>query len=127
MSPSLTSRFPPVRDETTPPSLFLQSTRPENALPRLIANILFTFTDPANVSTISKEDGASGPAQGSADLEEPDYTVAVKLSDLQADPNNPLFSVKSFEDLGLQVLPTDTRPNESLTANLIDTPGMRAF
>lgn len=40
-------------------------------------------------------------AAGNADLQEPDYSVEVKLSDLQADPNNPLFSVKSFEDLGL--------------------------
>ncbi|KAI9884545.1 MAG: RNA helicase required for poly(A+) mRNA export [Watsoniomyces obsoletus] len=34
-------------------------------------------------------------------LTEPDYTVEVKLSDIQADPNNPLYSVcKSFEELG---------------------------
>jgi ATP-dependent RNA helicase DDX19/DBP5 len=29
------------------------------------------------------------------------YEVAVKLQDLQADPNSPLYSVKSFEALGL--------------------------
>jgi ATP-dependent RNA helicase DDX19/DBP5 len=29
------------------------------------------------------------------------YQVAVKLQDLQADPNSPLYSVKSFEELGL--------------------------
>lgn len=29
------------------------------------------------------------------------YEVAVKLADLQADPNSPLYSVKKFEDLGL--------------------------
>ena len=45
-------------------------------------------------------DGAAA-ALGGSDLQEPDYTVEVKLSDLQADPNNPLFSVKNFEDLGL--------------------------
>ncbi|KAE8150781.1 ATP dependent RNA helicase [Aspergillus avenaceus] len=45
-------------------------------------------------------DGAAAQ-QGGSDLHEPDYTVEVKLSDLQADPNNPLFSVKNFEDLGL--------------------------
>jgi ATP-dependent RNA helicase DDX19/DBP5 len=45
-------------------------------------------------------DGA--PAQlGGSDLREPEYNVEVKLSDLQADPNNPLYSVKNFEDLGL--------------------------
>jgi ATP-dependent RNA helicase DDX19/DBP5 len=48
--------------------------------------------------------GPTDTAQGaveSSDLHEPDYNVEVKLSDLQADPNNPLFSIKSFEDLGL--------------------------
>ena len=30
------------------------------------------------------------------------YEVKVKLADLQADPNSPLFSVKSFEELGLK-------------------------
>ncbi|OLL23195.1 ATP-dependent RNA helicase dbp5 [Neolecta irregularis DAH-3] len=29
------------------------------------------------------------------------YDVAVKLADLQADPNSPLYSVSNFEDLGL--------------------------
>ena len=29
------------------------------------------------------------------------YEVAVKLQDLQADPHSPLYSVKSFDDLGL--------------------------
>jgi ATP-dependent RNA helicase DDX19/DBP5 len=29
------------------------------------------------------------------------YEVAVKLKDLQADPSSPLYSVKSFGDLGL--------------------------
>lgn len=30
------------------------------------------------------------------------YEVKVKLADLQADPNSPLYSIKSFEELGLQ-------------------------
>ena len=30
-----------------------------------------------------------------------DYEVKVKLADLQADPNSPLYSVKSFDELGL--------------------------
>ncbi|PYI17004.1 DEAD-domain-containing protein [Aspergillus japonicus CBS 114.51] len=59
---------------------------------------------PAESTETSKEidqtDGAPA-ALGGSDLQEPDYTVEVKLSDLQADPNNPLFSVKNFEDLGL--------------------------
>ncbi|KAF7589206.1 RNA helicase required for poly(A+) mRNA export [Aspergillus hancockii] len=48
----------------------------------------------------NQTDGAAAQLGGS-NLHEPDYTVEVKLSDLQADPNNPLFSVKNFEDLGL--------------------------
>jgi len=39
-------------------------------------------------------------AEGSG-LDEPQYEVAVKLADLQGDPNSPLYSVKKFEDLGL--------------------------
>ncbi|KAL6708566.1 RNA helicase required for poly(A+) mRNA export [Coniothyrium glycines] len=43
----------------------------------------------------------SGPAQQGSTLAESEYKVEVKLADLQADPNNPLFSAKSFEDLQL--------------------------
>lgn len=45
-------------------------------------------------------DGASPSLNGSG-LQEPEYDVDVKLSDLQADPNNPLFSIKSFEELNI--------------------------
>ncbi|KAI9697778.1 MAG: RNA helicase required for poly(A+) mRNA export [Candelina mexicana] len=48
----------------------------------------------------SQTDGG-GEAQRGGSLHEPDYTVEVKLSDIQADPNNPLYSVKSFDELGL--------------------------
>ena len=48
----------------------------------------------------SQLDGA-GSAQNGSGLLEPDYTVEVKLSDLRADPNNPLHSVTEFEDIGL--------------------------
>ncbi|KAJ5887784.1 hypothetical protein N7495_007825 [Penicillium taxi] len=51
-------------------------------------------------NTESSVDGASEGMLGSQ-LQEPDYQVNVKLSDLQADPSNPLFSVKSFDQLGL--------------------------
>ena len=52
-------------------------------------------------------DGAGEPLGGSG-LQEPEYDVDVKLSDMQMDPNNPLYSVKSFEDLGLYVTPPTT-------------------
>lgn len=45
-------------------------------------------------------DGSGSPGNGSA-LAETEYKVEVKLADLQADPNNPLFSAKSFEELNL--------------------------
>lgn len=45
-------------------------------------------------------DGSGPPGNGSA-LAEAEYKVEVKLADLQADPNNPLFSAKSFEELQL--------------------------
>ncbi|ETI20446.1 hypothetical protein G647_08481 [Cladophialophora carrionii CBS 160.54] len=45
-------------------------------------------------------DGATEPFGGST-LQEPDFEVEVKLADMQADPNNPLYSATSFEQLGL--------------------------
>lgn len=56
----------------------------------------------AQAASIPQTDGAPS-AMGGTDLHEPEYKVEVKLSDLQADPNNPLYSVKTFEELGLWV------------------------
>ncbi|OGM47266.1 ATP-dependent RNA helicase dbp5 [Aspergillus bombycis] len=58
---------------------------------------------PEGTTETTDNEQADGAATqlGGSELNEPEYTVEVKLSDLQADPNNPLFSVKSFEDLGL--------------------------
>lgn len=53
--------------------------------------------------SVSPNDGASELQNGS-NLQEPEYNVEVKLSDLQDDPNNPLYSVKNFSDLGLWVI-----------------------
>lgn len=49
---------------------------------------------------VSQVDGATEPFGGSQ-LQEPEYEVAVKLADMQADPNNPLYSATTFEQLGL--------------------------
>lgn len=46
-------------------------------------------------------DGATESQNGSSQIYEPTYDVDVKLSDVQADPNNPLYSIKSFDELGL--------------------------
>ncbi|KAF2269909.1 DEAD-domain-containing protein [Lojkania enalia] len=45
-------------------------------------------------------DGSGPPGKGS-ELQEIEANVEVKLADLQADPDNPLFSAKSFEQLNL--------------------------
>lgn len=55
---------------------------------------------PESSDAIPQVDGATSPFGGST-LQEPDYKVEVKLADMQADPNNPLFSATSFEQLGL--------------------------
>jgi ATP-dependent RNA helicase DDX19/DBP5 len=48
----------------------------------------------------AQNDGANTYLNGSK-LDEPEFDVNVKLADLQEDPNNPLYSVQSFEDLKL--------------------------
>ena len=50
---------------------------------------------------IKQNDGASEPLGGNQIIETSGFDVHVKLSDLQANPNDPLYSIKSFEDLGL--------------------------
>jgi hypothetical protein len=50
-------------------------------------------------------DGATTWQNGSAGLDEPEFDVNVKLADLQEDPNNPLYSAKSFDQLNLYVPP----------------------
>lgn len=51
-------------------------------------------------ASIDQVDGATEPRNGST-LQEPEWDVEVQLADMQTDPNNPLFSAKTFEDLGL--------------------------
>ncbi|KAF2425295.1 DEAD-domain-containing protein [Tothia fuscella] len=49
-------------------------------------------------AAIPQNDGADRAQNGSG-LEEPEYEVEVQLNDLQQDPNNPLFSIKTFEEI----------------------------
>lgn len=49
----------------------------------------------------AQQDGSNAWINGSMGLEEPEFDVNVKLSDLQNDPNNPLHSVKAFDELNL--------------------------
>ena len=50
---------------------------------------------------MAQKDGTNQWLGGSPGLDEPEFDVNVKLADLQDDPNNPLYSVKSFEELNL--------------------------
>ncbi|KXT03918.1 hypothetical protein AC578_9255 [Pseudocercospora eumusae] len=50
----------------------------------------------------SQIDGAHTWLHGSRGLDEPEFDVDVKLADLQGDPNNPLYSIKSFDELNLK-------------------------
>lgn len=49
----------------------------------------------------AQTDGATIEQGGEGMTEDPSYDVTVRLADLQANPNDPLYSVKSFEQLGL--------------------------
>lgn len=50
---------------------------------------------------MAQTDGSTPWLNGSQGLDEPEFDVNVKLADLQQDPNNPLYSVKNFDDLQL--------------------------
>lgn len=48
---------------------------------------------------LDQVDGAAG--ENASGLHEAEFDVEVKLSDLQADASNPLYSISSFEELGM--------------------------
>ena len=60
-------------------------------------------TDWAEQSMEGQADGATEFQLGNAGLLEPEFNVNVKLTDMQADPNDPLYSIKDFRDLNLCV------------------------
>lgn len=77
-------------DETT-------AANDSSAPPTVTSNAEKEMSSLANAQT----DGAADADGGTVGVIEPSYDVDVKLSDLQADPNDPLYSAKSFEELGL--------------------------
>jgi len=88
----------------------MASKEPERTTPSLASRI--TRDPPAAESTSQTESGANDGVErsqtdgaptsmGGGGLHEPEYDVEIKLADMQADPNNPLFSVKTFEELNL--------------------------
>jgi ATP-dependent RNA helicase DDX19/DBP5 len=58
---------------------------------------------PQDDSLAKAQVDGGGTAAGGSELREPEFDVEVKLADMQADPNNPLFSVKTFDQLNLCV------------------------
>jgi hypothetical protein len=55
---------------------------------------------------IPQVDGGANEAPGDGDgdgdgIKEPEWDVIVELADQQADPSNPLFSIKGFNELNL--------------------------
>jgi hypothetical protein len=82
-------------DEVNSPSV----ANPPAAIPETAAAHT-TTTEASKEPNIPQMDGATEPFNGSS-LQEPDYAVDIKLADMQADPNHPLYSVTVFEDLGL--------------------------
>lgn len=60
-------------------------------------------TSQSETAASSTEDGAAKKDEKQdTNLIQSTYEVQVKLADLQADPNSPLYSAKSFEELGLR-------------------------
>lgn len=62
-------------------------------------------TAPTAGSNITVQGATPAPTDAApdepSDLVESNYEVAVKLVNMQGDPNSPLYSVKRFEDLGM--------------------------
>ncbi|KAF2102648.1 ATP-dependent RNA helicase-like protein dbp5 [Rhizodiscina lignyota] len=78
-----------------------EEAKPEAAAPSLASRITHDEPDTKSDLESAQTDGAPEELNGSG-LAEPEYDVQVSLNDLQQDPNNPLYSVKSFEQLDLK-------------------------
>jgi ATP-dependent RNA helicase DDX19/DBP5 len=102
-SDSLASRITGLQanDAAQPPSMNPPIVGTSSSWADEVASPVASKPSAAEGSSLGKAqvDGAA-PQQGGSSLQEPEYEVEVKLSDIQADPNNPLYSVTSFEQLG---------------------------
>ena len=98
----------PSNDEAPPTSLDNKTSKPteEPAEPAGPAE--------SKEEVVPQMDGATEPFGGSQ-LQEPEYQVEIKLADMQADPNNPLYSASSFDQLGLYVFSKTSLPLTLLT------------
>jgi ATP-dependent RNA helicase DDX19/DBP5 len=57
--------------------------------------------NPEDPSLAEAQNDGAFSAPGGTIMPEPEFDVNVTLADIQADPNNPLYSIKSFNDLDL--------------------------
>lgn len=99
-----------------------EQTKPETSTPApsLASRITRDDTDTKSDLESAQSDGAPAALNGSG-LAEPEYDVEVSLNDMQADPNNPLYSVKSFEDLKLYASKSNTDSHGSTDLVIIET------
>lgn len=86
-STEVQSALPSTSTETKPPQSTI-STEPQ-------ASPKSENTEPNQI------DGAGEARGGSVGIHDANYSVSVTLADMQANPNDPLYSIKSFEELGL--------------------------
>lgn len=99
---SLESRITAPDNETTPSTSEEATTASEpKATLSSEAGAENAESDTPSIKSTGQNDGATEGLGGSPGVIEPEYEVNVKLADAQADVNNPLYSVKSFEELGL--------------------------
>lgn len=101
---SLESRITAPESVTTPSKNEEATTTSESGKATLLSEdeAKNAESDAPSTESTGQNDGASEGLGGSTGgVIEPEYEVNVKLADAQADVNNPLYSVKSFEELGL--------------------------
>lgn len=103
ISPAATAFLPKSgklwSDETDSPTSPAAETPPQSQV-KENSSIDIPSTEPSKPPNMPQSDGATTPFNGSV-LQESEYSVQIKLADLQADPNNPLYSVSTFEELNL--------------------------
>lgn len=66
-----------------------------------VASPIGPATPMAESSLADAQTDGAGEQLGGSGLHDAQYEVEVKLSELQQDENNPLYSVQSFSDLGM--------------------------
>jgi ATP-dependent RNA helicase DDX19/DBP5 len=74
---------------------------PATSLADRISSGESTKTDVVDKASATTSPGEKEEEKQDTNLIQNKYEVAVKLQDMQADPNSPLYSVRSFEELGL--------------------------